>query len=75
MPIFLVVTDGPLVLGAYHLREHADIHARMVTGATVALAEISTRLPRELLDELADEHGDDFEGDTPVCKPPKMPST
>lgn len=70
--IYLVVCDGTLILGAYASPEHAEIHARTVTGAQVTPARISTTLPRAVLDELAAEHGngDDFEGDTPVTKMP-----
>lgn len=70
--VHLVLVPGPpFVLGVYWNSVHAAIHARTVTGAFPAVAEIVERLPdsvRELLFE-------DFEGDdTPVVNVAPEPS-
>lgn len=67
MQVFLVKTNG-LILAAYELDTHAQIHARTVTGARVETVEVLSRLPATVTDDTA---SDDWEESmTPVQEPP-----
>lgn len=68
MPVYLVVSDGPIVLGAYSRPSPAHTHARCVTGASVVCVEVMDELPEGIIDELMEEFGDDTP--TPVTDLP-----
>lgn len=63
MPIYIVVSGGPIVLGAYSDPSPAHLHARCVTGASVVCVEVLHTLPDSIRDVLASE---EFDDDTPT---------
>jgi hypothetical protein len=70
--VYVVAAPGPIVLGVYIRKEHAQSHMRCVVGAIVVTTDIRTMLPEEVLDQL----GEDFEDynmpvTTPLKKPPR----
>ncbi len=60
--VYVVIADGPIVLGAYTTPGPAHIHMRCVTGASVMAVELLDLLPTSVRDDIADDEGDD----TPV---------
>jgi hypothetical protein len=57
-----------MILAAYETENHANIHARTVTGSRVLALQVQDKLPASVLDDIALDDWDD-NGDTPVQEP------
>jgi hypothetical protein len=66
-PVYIVLSDGPLILGAYTKPSPAHVHGRTITGASVVMVELLDRIPDSVLELLGEDFEDD---DTPVTEIP-----
>jgi hypothetical protein len=68
MTIYVVIIPNGMILATYEHENHADIHARTVTGSRVLALQVLQGLPTAVLDDIASEDWDD-NGNTPVQEP------
>lgn len=63
-----VVFGGGIVLAAYRgtAADSAELHRRVITGATITSVELLDRVPPEVLADLETEFAGDSDDDTPV---------
>jgi hypothetical protein len=66
--VYVVIIPNGMILAAYIHENHADIHARTVTGSRVIALTVQGKLPVSVLDDIASEEWDD-NGSTPVQEP------
>jgi hypothetical protein len=65
--VYVVLIPNGMILAAYSLERHADIHARTVTGSRVMVLTVLDHLPATVLDDIASDDWDN--GETPVQEP------
>lgn len=68
MTIYVVIIPNGMILAVYDTENHADIHARTVTGSRVMALPVLDKLPTSVLDDIASDDWDD-NGATPVQEP------